>query len=681
MKKLKITSAFNVSIVILLIISVIYTFFMVKTVPKSIFHEGNATITGIIENCQQTDYNTKITMRGKEKILISYNKDFKCLLGQKIKVAGEIEKASNSTIPNLFNYRKFLYSQNIYHVMNANTITIQNAKISPFYKFKNRLLERIKKYKTKEYLMTFILGNSKELDENILKSYRLNGVSHLLAISGMHITLISGLLLYTLNIISKRKKLNYLITILILFIYMFLVNFTPSVNRAVLLFTCLTIKKIINLKVESIYFLILIFSIYLLLNPFIIFNNGFVFSFVITFFLMMYSDHLKKIKGYFKSVFLVSLIAFLVSIPVLTNSYFEINLLSPLINIIFVPFVSIIVFPLSLITVFIKPLDNILCILINILENLSLVISHIKIFTIQLKHVSFFVIILYYLVIILTINGIFKHKYSRFILLLMCLIIHHNINFISQNTMISFLDVSQGDSTLLSNSKHNILIDTGGKMMGAKIVENKTIPYLKSIGINKITELILTHGDFDHMGEAINLVNNFKVEKVIFNCGPYNTLEKELIKVLDKEKIKHSSCIKELKVDNNKLHFLQTKEYDNENDNSNVIYTDINSYKFLFMGDASVTTEKEILEKYNLPDIDVLKVGHHGSKTSSSKEFIDEINPKYSIISVGKKNRYGHPNKEVLNNLRNSKIFRTDEEGSIVFNIKNGKMKVEKYTP
>ena len=179
------------------------------------------------------------------------------------------------------------------------------------------------------------------------------------------------------------------------------------------------------------------------------------------------------------------------------------------------------------------------------------------------------------------------------------------------------------------------------------------------------------------MGEAINLVNNFKVEKVIFNCGPYNDLESELIKVLDKEKIKYYSCIN--KLDN--LYFLQTKEYDNENDFSNVIYTELNGYKFMFMGDASITTEKEILDKYNLPDVDVLKVGHHGSKTSSGKDFINEINPKYSVISVGKNNRYGHPNKEVLENLKDSKIYRTDQNGSIMFKIKNNRLKIETCNP
>ena len=192
---------------------------------------------------------------------------------------------------------------------------------------------------------------------------------------------------------------------------------------------------------------------------------------------------------------------------------------------------------------------------------------------------------------------------------------------------------------------------------------------------------ISPHGDYDHMGEAINLVDNFKVEKVIFNCGPYNELEQELIKVLEKKKISYYRCIKELKIDNNKLYFLNNKDYGNENDNSSVIYTELNNHKFLFMGDAGVEVEEDLIEKYNLQNIDVLKVGHHGSNTSSSKIFIDEINPKYSIISVGKNNRYGHPNDSVLDNLDNSKIYRTDKDGSIMFKINNNKLQTETCPP
>jgi len=193
--------------------------------------------------------------------------------------------------------------------------------------------------------------------------------------------------------------------------------------------------------------------------------------------------------------------------------------------------------------------------------------------------------------------------------------------------------------------------------------------------------LISPHGDYDHMGEAISLVNNFKVEKVIFNCGEFNELEQELIKVLDKKKIPYYSCIKELNIDDNKLYFLQTKEYDNENDNSIVIYTKKNNYKILLMGDAGVEVEEKILEKYSLKEIDILKVGHHGSNTSSSKIFIDSISPKYSIISAVKDNKFGHPTSEVLNILNDSTIYRTDIDGSITFNMENRKLEIETRKP
>ena len=175
------------------------------------------------------------------------------------------------------------------------------------------------------------------------------------------------------------------------------------------------------------------------------------------------------------------------------------------------------------------------------------------------------------------------------------------------------------------------------------------------------------------MGSSSYLVNHFKVNKVFLNCGPHNELEKALIKEKKKKNIKHYSCIKELNIDKYKLQFLNTKEYDNENDNSNVIYFNYNNYKFLLMGDAGIEKEKDILKKYNLNNIDFLKVGHHGSNTSSSKEFINNINPKYSIISVGKNNKYGHPKENILDILKNSNIYRTDRDGSIEIKLnKNG---------
>ena len=223
------------------------------------------------------------------------------------------------------------------------------------------------------------------------------------------------------------------------------------------------------------------------------------------------------------------------------------------------------------------------------------------------------------------------------------------------------LDVSQGDCFVIQDkfNKKNIMIDTGGSYN--EYLKDNIITFLKSKGINKIDFLILTHGDYDHMGYAEYFVKQIKVKNVIFNIDEYNNLELKLIKVLKSKKISYYKNVEQY----DKFQFLNTKLYDNENDNSNVIYFNYENYKFLFMGDASINKEEDLLEKYNLKNIDFLKVGHHGSDTSTSLKFINTINPKYSLISVGKNNKYGHPKKSVLNNLSNSQIYRTDLAGSV----------------
>ena len=192
-------------------------------------------------------------------------------------------------------------------------------------------------------------------------------------------------------------------------------------------------------------------------------------------------------------------------------------------------------------------------------------------------------------------------------------------------------------------------------------------------------KLMSPHGDNDHIGESINIVNNFRIGKVVLNCGPFNNLEKKLIKVLDKNNIEYTSCINNIDLGNNKMYFLNTRIYNNENDNSQVSYIKINDYKFMLMGDASSITEYNILNKYNIGQIDFLKVGHHGSDTSSSKNFINRIKPKYSLISVGKNNKYGHPKQVVLNTLKNTKIYRTDLDGSIEIRLNNNEYNIITY--
>ena len=688
MKKLKILLLLKILFLCISITLIIVKFLTFKTKPLSNKNEFIGEILDVkIKNEKIT-----IKLNTDEKILINYyikkNENYSNLkIGSIVKVEGKLDYPKKNTNFNLFNYKNYLLSEKIYFVLTANKITYIKDTDNIFFKAKNLLINYINNFKTKDYLYTFILGNTSLLEQDTKKSFQNNGISHLFAVSGMHITLISTLLMYLLKKITKNHDISYIITIFILLFYTFITNFSSSILRAFLLFLLIYINKKFKFNLKTIEIIMLILLILLMYNPFYIYSIGFKFTFIISIILILFSKKINNFKNYFSKLLMTSLISFFVSLPIVINNFFEINLISPLLNLIFVPFISIIIFPFSLISLIFPFLDNTFYIIVKFMENISIYINNTLSINIIIGKMNLIMIVIYYLLTLICLNKVLVKKYIYVLPIITLILIYSNINYFNKNLIVTMLDVGQGDSLMIAftNNKGNILIDTGGIVNFTKtnyeISTSTIIPYLKSIGIKKINYLVLTHGDFDHMGEAINFVNNFKVEQVVFNCGEFNDLEKELIKVLNQKKIKYYSCVKELNIDNNKLYFLQTKKYDNENDNSNVIYTELNGYKFMFMGDAGVDKEKDILDKYNLSNVDVLKVGHHGSKTSSSKEFIDEINPKYGIISVGKNNRYGHPNKEVLNNLENSKIYRTDQDGSIMFKIKNDKLEIETCSP
>ena len=664
--------------IIVFILSIIY----INICQKHSVYLGDETeFTGTVFKIKTTPNKTTIYLKSSEKLVVNYYQDIKenIKIGDKIFVKGKLKLPSNNTIPNLFNYRKYLYNNDIHYIVIASSITKTANNTNIIYHIKSIISNRIDKIENStSYLRIFILGDTSSLDESTLASYRENGISHLFSISGMHISLFAVILFYFLKRISYNNYYNYTIVISFLIFYSLLVGSSISVIRSLIMYILFAINKLFNLKIKSIDIMSLTLIITLLINPYYLYNISFQYSYTISFFLILFNYKLKYIKNKIIKSLYTSIIANLASFPICIYNFYQVNIFSIILNIILIPTVSIIIFPLSLISFFLPQISYILNIFTKILQFISLTISNHHLGVISFPKPSILIIIIYYILILLFLYN------KRNIYIFLIMLIHKYSIYLNSNFEILILDIGQGDSILIKYPYNEkvILIDTGGLVNSEyKLIVNKTIPYLKSRGISKINHLILTHGDYDHMGESIELIENFKVKNVVFNCGDFNDLEKKLIKVLDKKKIKYYSCLKELNINSYKLLFLNTKEYDNENDNSNVIYFNYNNLKFLFMGDAGVDKEKDILEKYNISDIDVLKIGHHGSNTSSSKEFIDKVIPKYSIISVGKNNRYGHPNKEVLDTLNDSKIYRTDQDGSIMFKIKKDKLQIETCSP
>lgn len=571
-----------------------------------------------------------------------------------------------NTIPNTYNYKEYLKSKNINQVIIIESY--KKIRSNWYYKFKGTIYKKILKRKSRNYIFTFLCGDKSYLDNDVKMSYMNNGISHLLCVSGFHVVFIFSMIIDILRHFIKSEKVILFILMIFALFYLILTSFMIALFRAIFMYFFAHINRGKTKQIPSIYYFLFTLAISLVFWPNIIYDIGFYYTYVLTFFLIASNFKLNNLIK-------VTLFCFIISAPITIYLNYNLNFLSFIFGVLASYVVCYLLYPLCFLAIFSNILDCILYKLSYYFETMNLYLNNINIFKIVIPKISIFIVIIIYVIYL-----IYILKQNKICIYLYFLIFLYMLfsKYFDDSIYVYFIDVRQGDMSVIisKNFKTVTVIDTGG-IVDEKFLKNSTKQFLYSVGVKKINTLILTHGDYDHMGEAINLVNNFKVEKVIFNCGEFNDLEKELIKVLDKKKIEYQSCIN--KLDN--LYFLNTKKYNNENDNSNVIYTEINRYKFLFMGDSGVEKEKDILDKFNVSNIDVLKVGHHGSKTSSRKEFIDKIDPKYSIISVGKNNRYGHPNKEVLDNLKESKIYRTDQDGSIMFKIKNNKLKIETCSP
>ena len=671
MKKLKMILQsryiFKILTILILIITIIYT----KYYPfKSVFNTNDTEFIGIVEDYIIKDNQIKISLKSKERIIVTYKytgKVFNNLsYGDKIKVTGVLKEPSTNNIFNNFNYKKYLYNKKIYYIIEASKIDkIQNNN-NHIYTIKNLLYTRINSLKSSNYIKALLFGDNK-LDKEIKTSYQINGISHLFSVSGFHINFITSIIYFYLDRVTYNKKIKYITVDIFLVLYLLLCN-TTSLLRCTVMNILLSINYLLKLNIKKIDIVLLTLILCIIINPFIIYDIGFIYSYTISFFLILYKNKYKTNNKLLKIIY-ISLISFLVSLPINIYTSYEINFLNIILNIIIVPIVSLILLPLSLLTLIFPILDNILYLITSILEKISLYTSNINIFKQILSKPSIILIIIYYLVIILILS-----KNKHYYLILILLIFHKTIPLYNSNLEVVMFDVGEADSMLIStpSKKVNILIDTG---RGIDI--NNIIIYLKSIGISKLNYLIITHGDEDHIGGALYLIDNFKVDNVILNKGDYTELEVELITHLKNKNIKYTNNINKIPLLGSYMYLLNTKKFSNENDNSIVTYFEYQKYKFLFMGDSSSKTEEYLINNYNLTNISFLKVGHHGSNTSSSPLFINKINPKVSLISVGRNNFYHHPNKKVLTNLSNSVIYRTDINKSIKIKI-NNKVKITK---
>ena len=254
----------------------------------------------------------------------------------------------------------------------------------------------------------------------------------------------------------------------------------------------------------------------------------------------------------------------------------------------------------------------------------------------------------------------------------------NNTNSSTSEVLVYFIDVGQADAIYIKDGNSNMMIDAGNNADGKLLVK-----YLQSLNVRGFKYVVVTHAHEDHIGGMDDIINNFKIDSFYMPeaISTSKTFE-DVLDALDKNKVTFQTpkIGDKFTLENTNFEVLSIgNDTSDLNDTSLVLKMSYNNTCVLFMGDASSNVEKNLLDK-NI-NCQVLKVGHHGSRYSSSDEFIKKVNPTYGIIMVGEGNKYGHPPKKTLDILNKYKvnIHRTDKEGTIVMHLKGDDISFENF--
>ncbi len=544
-----------------------------------------------------------------------------------------------------FDFKKYLQERGIERQIYVNSI--ERIFNFPFdaCEFKNKIINQFESTSSKVLVKSLLFGEI-SYDDSLTKELRISGSFILIALSGLHI---SGLYSLIENLLAKfLKKEHEKIVTYILFIPWFLLNlFSITFIRIFISKTVHLIKEKKNLNLDTLETKSIVYLIILIFNKYALSELSMQIGMSISFLLYFSSTLLNRRRKIFRKLF-SSLIVFLILIPFNLSINYSFNIFNISINLIISPiikYILIVVFP----SVFLLKFSFMESILNTFYDFLNLINIHT--FNINGPFLNQYTLVLYFSLIIALIYlaevGNIKAKVINYVLIFVFGFCHF-VPFERFNSVeISFINIGQGDSALIRLKNENILIDTGGSIYRDLATEN-LIPYFRQNKIYKINKVYISHYDMDHYYALNSLKKYFLVDEVIDYNNFYEYESDEIY-------IQNLNKYKDVATD--------------ENSKSLVLYTKIYDYTFLFTGDAPKEIERAIINDNPNLNIDYLKVGHHGSNTSSLDEFIRLISPQEAIISCGVNNSYGHPNIEVLRTLEKYqiKIRRTDLEGTIKY--------------
>lgn len=541
-----------------------------------------------------------------------------------------------------------------------------------------------------------LIGDRSGMDEELANSYRTLGITHLFAISGLHVGLLTFLLRSVLLRLKMRVETVDTLLLILLPLYALLAGGAPSVWRAVSVTVLLLLTASGRLRMRTDDALALSAIGFIIVQPFVVFQPGFQLSYMAAFSLIFSSRILSTASSAVGLSFLVTTITQLALYPILLYHFHELSLSSFVVNLLYVPLYSVIILPANILLLLLTycapwlahilfavyvPFRSMVATFTEILSSLPYQMwipgrpsSLLSAFA-ALGTVLFFV-------------GLERRMkpIKAFVLVLIPALLMQFAPFLDSHVRVTFLDVGQGDAIVieLPYRRGVYLIDTGGVVrwgednwrtpskkfeVGRKIV----IPFLKGRGITTVDKMIISHADSDHMEAADEIMEELTVKEI--HISPDSEKEKTMEAVVRMAAEKNIPIVPinegvSWVVNAVEFHYIAPDERKyNGNDSSLVLFMKTEGPSFLFTGDLELDGEKRILKKYAGIDWGevILKAGHHGSRTSSSDAFIRELQPALSILSYGRKNKYGHPHEEVVSTFNKYEIptIATADVGSI----------------
>lgn len=681
--------------VILFLVSCLYLA-LAQIMPKNSLYAGTEeTIEGYITEMNFDGAKLSMTIKGKEPFIASYyaktEEERKKLqqelsLGDTVLLTGTLNHPHTTKNFNSFSYQEYLARNQIFYFFQADSITRVKKNQNILWCIKTKIKNFITSFnQNAKYINTFVLGNQNDVEKEVRSNFQKIGISHLFALSGTQITFLSDLIQ---KILTKRKKSDLqklIITQSILLSYYLVIDPCAAIDRALVFQFFFSVNKTYDFHISPFQLILLSLSVLFLWHPNYIFDIGFQYATVISVGLILYSTK-KKQHSKIAELFFVSLLSFLFSIPISLYHFSKINPLSILYNLFYVPYINFLVFPLSIITLCLPFCSPLLSFFTTFLEKSVSLLAKIPFGELVFAKAPLILYLFYAFLIAFLLLG--KKKKLWFLLLLLTLGCHFIAPKIVQEDRLFMIDVGQGDSFLIQSEGKTLLIDTGGKMEYVKEDWQKgkektksgtyTISFLSSLGITKLDYLLITHGDADHAKEAITLIDQIPIGKIYYNEGKINSLEKEILKEAKQKKIDFEQLKQNqiLKLGNFTFQVL-SKDLEEENDSSIILYGERGENTLLFMGDASIKSEQELLKTYTLKEIDFLKIGHHGSRTSSSESFLAQIKPKVGLISAGVDNSFNHPHQDVVKRYQQygTTLFSTITDGMVEINFTTRKIK------